>query len=85
MHSAQSDSPDNMDAEHRRALTEQWRLMQEDEEAADRETREAEGEEEDELSSLGAKPPVKRGRLVPKPTRLSRVVEEFEWDDGETF
>lgn len=85
LHSAHSDSPDNMDAEHRRALTEQWRLMQEDEEAADREMREAEGEEDDELSSLGAKPPVKRGRLVPKPTRLSRVVEEFEWDDGETF
>lgn len=86
LHSAHSDSPNNIDAEHRRALTEQWRLMQEDEEAADREMREIEeGEEEDEVSSLGAKPPVKRGRLVPRPTRLSRVVEEFEWDDGETF
>jgi len=59
--------------------------MQEDEEAADLEMREGEGDEGDELSSLAAKPPVKRGRLVPKPTRLSRVVEEFEWDDGETF
>jgi len=86
LHSAQSDSPDNMASEHRRALTEQWRLMQEDEEEADREMSEMQqGEEGDELSSLGAKPPVKRGRLVPRPTRLSRVVEEFEWDDGETF
>jgi len=87
-----SDSSDEDDADaatrrdRRRADVDAWRAahgLGGDEDEDSEEDEDEEGRDVP-LATL-AKPPVRKGRLVPKPSRLSRVVEEFEWDDGETF
>jgi len=90
LHSDSSDSSDDDDADaetrrdRRRAKVDAWRAAHGLGGDEHEDSEEDEDRDDVPLAEL-AKPPVRRGRLVPKPSRLSKVVEEFEWDDGETF